>query len=100
MIILPIKHILEIDQPIFGANIFNLAQLARNNFPVTEGIAVSSPEIILETVLKHLGTPKEEFFEQSLGVIKREVAQIPEPPKLLQELGMHKYFYLYPEPTY
>lgn len=94
MIILPIKHITESDQPIFGANLFNLAQLERENFPVANGIAISPPEIILETILKHLETPKSQIFEQSLEIIKKDLAQIPQPLELIKDLGNYKSFYL------
>lgn len=94
MIILPIKHITETDQPIFGANLFNLGKLERENFPVFEGLAISPPEIILETVLKHLEISKKEIFEQNLEIIKKDVANIVEPEELLRELRDHKSFYL------
>ncbi len=94
MIILPLKHITESDQPIFGANLFNLGKLERDSFPVFEGLAISPPEIILETVLKHLETSKKEIFEQNLEIIKKDVANIFEPEELLRELRDHKCFYL------
>lgn len=94
MIILPIKHLNEQDQPIFGASLFNLAQLERNNFPVWPGLAISPPEIILETVLKYLETSKSQIFEQNLEIIKKDLVSLPEPVELLTDLGKHKNFYL------
>ncbi|MDO8638650.1 MAG: hypothetical protein Q7R43_03675 [Candidatus Daviesbacteria bacterium] len=94
MIILPIKHIREEDQPIFGANLFNLGKLERNSFPVHDGIAISPPEIILETILKHLETQKSEIFEQKLEIIKKEIANIPQPEDLIRDLKNQRNFYL------
>lgn len=94
MTILPIKHITEQDQPIFGGAIFNLAKLERDGFPVGQGLVISPPEIILETVLRLLETPKSQILEQSLEIIKKDIAQIPQPVELLKDLGNHNSFYL------
>lgn len=94
MIILPIKHIVEEDQALFGANLFNLGKLERMNFPVLKGIAISSPEIVLDTVVKYLETSKSHLLEQNLEIIKKEISKIPQPENLRKELGSNKGFYL------
>lgn len=87
MVILPLKLIQESDQPLFGASIFNLAKLSRLDFPVMLGIAVSSPDIVLSTVLKHCQRLEKDTFEQSLTFIKNELASLSIPKELEDELG-------------
>ncbi|MFH0936835.1 MAG: hypothetical protein V1808_00905 [Candidatus Daviesbacteria bacterium] len=94
MIILPIKLITETDQSIFGANIYHLARLAQDDFPVPSGLAISPPEIILATVLKHFETLNKEVFEQSLEVVKKDILKIPLPEELEKELAKKKEFLL------
>ncbi len=91
---LPLNQILEIDQPIFGANLFNLSKLIRENVPVIPGIAVSPPEIILQTILKHTEQKSHEVFEQKLDIIKNELAKIPIPNELDTVIRKIKNFYL------
>lgn len=94
MTILPIEVISEIDQPIFGPNLLNLGKLKRNGFTIAAGLAVSPPEIILSTVLKHLQTHDKEIFEQKLTIIKQELVKIPLPEELEKQLGKHKSFFI------
>lgn len=86
MMILPIKLISETDQPIFGGNLYNLAKLERFNLPVGKGLAISPPEIILNTILEHLQDSRTEVIEQRLEVIKKEIFKTPLPASLNQEL--------------
>lgn len=88
--LLPIKLITENEQPIFGANIFNLSKLANLDFPVASGIALAPPEIFLQTVLRHLQDQKAEVFEQRLTIIKGETARIPVPEELNREFKKWK----------
>lgn len=94
MIILPIKLITETDQPLFGAYLFNLAKLERNGFPIAAGFALTPPEIILRTVLKHLTSENKEIFEQKLTVIKNDIFKIPLPDDLEKQLGKNRGFLL------
>lgn len=86
MMILPIKLISETDQPIFGGNLYNLAKLERFNLPVGKGLAISPPEIILQTILGHFKDSKIEVIEQRLEIIRKEVLKIPIPDNLNKEL--------------
>lgn len=92
--VLFIKLIHEFDQPIFGANIFNLARLARLGFPVANGIAISPPALHLNTVLEKYDIQDKEIFEQSLTLIKSEIVKTPIPEILDKELKNHKCLYL------
>ncbi|MDO8570263.1 MAG: hypothetical protein Q7R97_01610 [Candidatus Daviesbacteria bacterium] len=94
MIILPIKYIVEEDQALFGSNLFNLGKLERLDFPVLNGLAISAPEIILQTIVKHLETSKSQILEQSLEIIKKEINKIPQPEELIKELKNYISFYL------
>lgn len=92
--VLPIKIIHESDQPIFKANIVNLAKLVRLGFPVANGIAISPPAIHLNTLLEKYNIQEKEIFEQSLTLIKREIINTPMPEILEKELTGKKNFYL------
>lgn len=90
MIVLPLRHLSEVDQAIFGANLSNLAKLARLDFPIPKGIAISPPEIILETILKYWQSSEKEQFQQHFTLIKRDLLKIPIPEELEKELGKEK----------
>lgn len=99
MDILPIKFISDVDKPIVGDDIYNLAQLQRSELPVPPGIVLASPKIVLNTVLKHIETPKKEIFEQKLSILKKEIARIPAPEDLATILKRHQVF-LFNEKAY
>ncbi len=94
MTVLPIKHITEVDQPILGADIFNLAKLQRSGIPVVLGVAVSPPEIVLNVILKHIQGIKSEVFESRLELIKSDLAKISIPEELEKETKNFKAFFI------
>lgn len=94
MIALPVKLITEIDQPLFGVSLLNLAKLERLGFPVVSGVAVCAPEMVLNTVLKHTQNGDREVFEQKLTVIKNDLLKIKIPDEVEKLLKGHKIFYL------
>lgn len=94
MNILPIGHIEELDQPLFGASLFNLAKLHRANLPIPSGVAISPPEIFLQTVISCLETKDKVVLEQQLPIIKKELLRLKIPVELVQALKKHKQFYL------
>lgn len=94
MTILPFRLITETDQPLFGASIYNLARLEREGLPVASGFAVTPPEIIFRTVLKHLTSQEKEIFEQKLTIIKNDIFKIPLPQELEKHLGKSRGFLL------
>lgn len=92
--VLPIKLITEVDQPLFGTGLLNLARLERLGFPVAKGVAVCAPEIVLSTVLKHAQFQDKELFEQKLTVVKKDLYKIKIPEELEKLLKVEKLFYL------
>lgn len=94
MTTLPVKLITDLDQPLFGTNLFNLAKLERLGFPVVSGIAVCAPEIVLKTVLKHIQLQNKEIFEQKLSIVKADLHKIKIPEDLEKLLKKEKLFYL------
>lgn len=92
MNILPIRQISETDQPIFGANLFNLAKLARADYSVLPGIAVSPPQFELQTILKLIKTKNEETMDQKLTIVRKEIRKIPCPKDLEKELDGHGFY--------
>lgn len=90
MQLLPIEAISEIDQPIFGANIFNLAKLKQSGLPVPKGLAISPPEIILQTVLEYLKDKNKEVITEHLTIVESRLRQLPIPKDLDQELKKYK----------
>src|SRR5438128_3648410 len=93
--ILPLRLITEVDQPIFGSNIYNLAKLcADDQFNIPEAIAISPPEFILKVVLKHFEYQDKDRFEESLTLIKQEILKIPILPELEVELKDQSHFFL------
>ncbi|MBI2597055.1 hypothetical protein HYW41_02775 [Candidatus Daviesbacteria bacterium] len=94
MEILPIKSLTDQDSLIFGQLSVALGKLARADFPVGNGIVVSAPEFKLKTILEHFNFDKKEVFEQSLSLVKKELASIPVPEILQEETGHHKKFFL------
>lgn len=93
MTVLPIKLITEIDQPLFGASLLNLAKLQRASFPVVPGVGVSPPEIVLNIILKHLKDAKVEVLEGKLYLVKAELDKISIPEELEKEIKHFKSFY-------
>jgi hypothetical protein len=93
MVILPVRLITEIEQPIFGANLFNLAKLERSGSPVLPGVALAEPDLVVNTVLKHVSTPDKETFEQKFTLILAEIIKIPLPEILDKELSAKKDLY-------
>lgn len=94
MTILPLRTIIETDQPIFGTNLLNLGKLERNGFPIPPAVAISAPEIVTNTLLKHLETSEKEVFDQRLTIIKNELSKISIPEELASHLSKQKYFNL------
>ena len=92
--ILPIRHITESDQPVYGANLFNLAKLTRAGIPVPPGIAIAPPEIVLSTLLSHAESSSKEVFEQKLEVIKKDLKKLKIPTELESEIKKYNKFYL------
>ncbi|MBI4036877.1 hypothetical protein HY385_00440 [Candidatus Daviesbacteria bacterium] len=90
MQLLPIEAISEVDQPIFGANIFNLAKLKQVGLPVPKGLAISPPEIILQTILEYLKDKNKEVITEHLTIVESKLRQLPAPADLDQELKKHK----------
>lgn len=82
MVILPISQISEQDQELFGSNLYHLAQLKRAGLAVPDGLAVSPPDFLLQTVLKHFGNAHQEVFEQKLALVKADIAKTPLPDGL------------------
>lgn len=81
------------DKEIFGTNFYNLSQLKRLKFNVLDGIFISPPEIILETILKVIKEKDKEKFEQSLVLIKNEINKVPLPSDLKLKLKDHPLFF-------
>ncbi len=92
--ILPIKSISEEEGVIFGAANVALAKLARTGFPVAPGIIITAPALHLKTVLEHYQFHQKEIFEQSLTLVKKEIAATPVPELLIRETKNHDHFYL------
>lgn len=94
MNILPIDHIEELDQPLFGASLFNLAKLQRANLPIPPGIAISPPEIFLETVISCIEKKDKVVLEQQLPIIKKELLKLKIPTELHAALQKHHQYFL------
>ncbi len=92
--ILPIKLLTDEDGLIFGSLNINLAKLARMGFPVAPGVVITAPEFKLKTVLEHYDFGAKEIIEQSLTLVKKELASIPIPLQLQKETKGVKYFFL------
>lgn len=92
--LLPLRHLTEADQPLFGANLFNLAQLARSGLPVLPGIALTPPKIVLNVVLKHFQQTSKEVFEERLAIAQKELIKIPVQEELAKELSKHHQYFL------
>ncbi len=92
MIVLPLTSLTEIDQPIFGSNQCQLAKLKRLGFPIPDGIAISAPEFILHTVIKHSKLGNFELIDQELKIEQKKWEQMEPPLELTQILGKHKKF--------
>lgn len=90
--VLPIRLLTEEDSPVFGGLSVTLGKLVRANFPVGAGIVVTPPEFKLKTTLEHFDFGKKEVFEQSLTLVKKELAAIPTPELLHKETKGHKLF--------
>lgn len=87
MNILPVKLISEVDQPIFGASLLNLAKLQRLDFPLPPGIAIAPLDVVLRTLMEHFHSSEKEVFEQRLEIVKKEIFKIPPPKELEKELN-------------
>ena len=92
MEILPIKHLVDTDAPIFGALNIALGKLQRLGFPVANGIVVTAPDLHLKTALEHFDFGHKEIFEQSLTLVKKELEKTPIPENLKHEVKNHKKF--------
>lgn len=92
--ILPIKHLREEDGAIFGSLNVNLAKLGRVGLPVGKGIVVSAPTLKLKTTLEHFDFGSKEVFEQTLALVKKELAKIPLPEILEKETRGQKSFWI------
>lgn len=92
MEILPIESLSDFDKDTYGANLYNLSLLKRLKFDVPNGIVIYPPEIVLQTILKHIIDNKKEIFEQSLSIIKAEIAKIPLPPELSAKLQKESHY--------
>lgn len=94
MEILPFGNLDYPDKAVFGTNLYNLSQLKRLGFSVPKGVAVSPPEIILQSLLEHIKNKNTEQFEQSLTLIKKEILKIPISEDLELNLKGHRMFFL------
>lgn len=92
--ILPIKLLRDEDAQTFGSLNVALAKLGRSALPVAPGIVVTSPQLHLKTVLEHYDFGSKEVFQQSLTLVKKELAALPIPEKLQSELKSHKEFFV------
>src|SRR3989338_4691286 len=92
--VLPIKLLSDQDALIFGALIVSLGKLHRTGVSVGNGVAVTAPNLHLKTVLEHYDFGSKEVFEQSLTLVKKEIAAIKVPEILLKELDKQKKFLL------
>src|SRR3990167_8693842 len=91
---LPIKLLTDTDAPIFGNLNVALGKLARVGLPVASRIVVTPPHLKLKTILEHYDFGSKEVFEQSLTLVKKEIAAIKVPEILLKELDKQKKFLL------
>jgi hypothetical protein len=94
MEILPIKSFTESDAPIFGLNIFNLAKLNMNGLPVCDCLALSPPDFLLQTIMKHMENETSEVFEQKMTLIKKEIENTLIPEEFIKELGTRSVYFL------
>ncbi len=90
--ILPIKLLTDEDSPIFGQLNVSLGKLARNKLPVASAIVVTPPNLKLKTALEHYDFGKKEIFEQSLTLVKKDIASMSIPVSLSDEVKTHKEF--------
>lgn len=90
MTILPIQSLTEVEQHIFGASLYNLSTLKRLDFPVPDGILVSAPEFILETIIKYSHHQNFDLFTQEIELQRAKWEKASIPQLLGQELGNHK----------
>lgn len=94
MEILPIKSLREEDGTIFGSNQVNLAELGLAGLPIAPGMVISAPALKLKTALEHFDFGDREVFEQSLTLVKKELAQIAPPEILITETKGQKNFWV------
>lgn len=87
--VLPLKSIRDDDVMIYGKSIVNLAKLYHLGLPVSEGIAVSPPEIILNTVIQKFEIKNKEIFEQRLELIRSHIQSV-SLPEDLEKILIHK----------
>lgn len=92
--ILPIKLLRDEDTLIFGSLNVSLAKLERDGLSVASGVVVTPPNLHLKTVLEHFDFGSKEIFQQSLTLVKKELASTPIPQKLQEELKSHKEYFL------
>lgn len=92
--ILPIKSLTDEDSPVFGSLNVALGKLQRSNLPVAPGIVITPPNLKLKTVLEQYNFATKEVFEQSLTLVKKEIASTPIPEVLIKEVGNHKEYLL------
>lgn len=89
-----LKYLREEDSPIFGGQNITLAKLLRAGLPVADGLVITPPHLVLQTVLKRADFASKEVIEQRLVLIKKELEKIKLPEKLLKDLSKYKKFYL------
>lgn len=92
--ILPIKLLRDEDAEIFGSLNVALANLERFILPVAPGIVVTPPELHLKTVFEHYDFGSKEIFQQSLTLVKKELASVPIPENLQKELKVYREFFV------
>ncbi|MBI2196598.1 hypothetical protein HYU45_03210 [Candidatus Daviesbacteria bacterium] len=92
--ILPIRLLRDEDSLIFGSLNVSLGKLARMDFPVAPGIAVTPPTLKLKTTLESFDFGRKEVFQQTLTLVKIKINKIPVPEVLIREAGNHKVFFL------
>src|SRR3989344_3092034 len=90
--ILPIQLLRDEDAQIFGSLNISLAKLDRAGLPVAAGIVVTPPDLHLKTALEHFDFGSREVFQQSLTLVKKELANTPVPKNLQVTLTSHKEF--------
>src|SRR5438105_4051144 len=88
----PLRSVSNEDSLIFGKFAVILGGLARMGFPIAPGIVVTPPRLNLQTILQHYDLENKEVFEQSLTLVKKDLAQIPIPDEFEREIREHKQF--------
>ncbi len=74
MLVLPIKLVTREDKDLVGDEIYNLAKLARNSFPVVDGLVVFPPNF--KKILERLNINNQESFNTNKEVVRKLIQKI------------------------